>query len=102
MSKSKKESLKIFCDLISEAMSRHRKNYYFAVLLKDKKSYIGHCGINIEKSEKNSGICEIGFILLKKYWGYHYGTEIADALITYSFKNLNMHKIIANCDTRNL
>jgi RimJ/RimL family protein N-acetyltransferase len=45
---------------------------------------------------------EIGFALAHKAWGRGYVTEAINALITFGFETLNLHRIEADVDPRNL
>jgi ribosomal-protein-alanine N-acetyltransferase len=69
----------------------------------DKKSgnYMGSAGFEILKSCESGGIAEIGYFILEEYWGQGFASECALLLLDYIFKNYNIHKIIANCDSRN-
>ena len=78
---------------------RAKNNKYLAVLLKNK--VIGH--IYFDKIEPNKLLTwEVGFIFNKKYQGRGYATESLMAIIKYGFKNMNIHKIIAHCNPRNI
>jgi RimJ/RimL family protein N-acetyltransferase len=43
----------------------------------------------------------IGYCLNRDFWGKGYGTEVARALITFGFEQLNLHRIYATCDPQN-
>jgi RimJ/RimL family protein N-acetyltransferase len=44
---------------------------------------------------------EIGYMLSRSLWGQGLATEAAQALLDWSFLNLNLNKIFATCDIRN-
>lgn len=44
---------------------------------------------------------ELGFMIMKKYWGQGYATEIAKALIEHGFQNLGLKQIVALTDPDN-
>lgn len=43
----------------------------------------------------------IGMLLVQECWGKHYASEIAEALICYSFKDLCLHRVNAVCSPDN-
>jgi ribosomal-protein-alanine N-acetyltransferase len=49
----------------------------------------------------SSGECELGFILGAKFWGKGYGSEAADALIRYAFREAGFSKVKARCEINN-
>ncbi|MBV9271889.1 MAG: GNAT family N-acetyltransferase [Candidatus Eremiobacteraeota bacterium] len=44
---------------------------------------------------------EIGYTFNRRYWNKGYATEAASALLIAAFRDLDMHRVVANCDTRN-
>jgi RimJ/RimL family protein N-acetyltransferase len=88
-------SIEIAKKLCSE---RSKSNKFFAVQLKNK--VIGHTYFGQIKP-KELMTWEAGFIFNRKYQGKGYATESLTAIIEYSFKNMNIHKIIAHCNPKN-
>jgi len=81
---------------ISKLHENPRKEYNFAIVLKDTESLIGGCGITIYNT------CgELGWILHRDYWKQGYGTEMGAALLKLGFEGLNLRRIIATCDAEN-
>ena len=78
-----------------------RSRYFLAVLSKQTGEFMGNCGIIIKERHEDSGIGDMGYILLEKFWGKGYATEIANLLIGFGFHELRLHKISATCDERN-
>ncbi len=100
--KSMEETMLDLSEIIRQRKSPERSLYFFALILKESKTYIGDAGFDVIKKSKNSGIAEIGYFLDKIYWGKGYATEIAQMLINYCFNKLKFHKVIASCDARNI
>lgn len=48
------------------------------------------------------GYSEIGYFLLKDFWGKGYAAEIAARLIDYCFEELKLHKVYASCNASNI
>ena len=78
---------------------RSKSNNFLAVQLKNK--VIGHIYFGQIKPQKLL-TWEAGFIFNKKYQGKGYATEALMAIIEYGFKNINIHKITAHCNPKNV
>jgi ribosomal-protein-alanine N-acetyltransferase len=84
---------------LQDQVENPRLTYNLAVLSSNQE-IIGSCGLNVQSLEFRSA--SIGYVLSKFSWGMGYGTEIARGLISYGFENLNMYRITADCDVRNI
>ena len=81
---------------ITSAEAEECKNFKYAVVLKSDNSLIGSCEIyNITDS------AELAWELHRDYWQKGYGTEIGKTLLKFGFETLNIHRIIADCQTQN-
>ena len=76
-----------------------RLSYEMAVLLKESGEMIGRAHILIDP-ETDTGM--IGGLLLQQYWGNHYATEFAKALIHCCFDELGLHRVNAVCNPENI
>jgi ribosomal-protein-alanine N-acetyltransferase len=88
-------------ECLRENAKEDRRKYYFAVILKGNEQIIGEAGFTIEKNEISGGIANMGYFLLKKYWGNGYATEVGQMMIGYCFTTLKLHKVTAGCDAEN-
>ena len=71
-------------------------NYQYAAILKESGTLIGACNIAV-----NGSAAEIGWILNSQYHRQGYGTEMGEFLLEFGFVTLNLHRIIALCDSEN-
>lgn len=71
--------------------------YEFAIELDGK--LIGSISVYLSDN-RNSG--DLGWILNKKYWNNGYATEAAMALKDFALNILQVKKLTANCDYRNI
>ncbi len=85
---------------IEQQTSEPRLNYHFVVTLVNDGRIIGGCGIHLRNPEQRSA--EIGYCFHKSYWGQGFASEAAAALLRFGFERLNLHRILATCDPRNL
>jgi ribosomal-protein-alanine N-acetyltransferase len=46
--------------------------------------------------------CEIGYALASKFWGQGYATEALAALLDYGFQSLDLNRVEADIDPRNV
>jgi len=77
-----------------------RINFHFVVTLQDTLQIIGGCGIHIRRPEHRSA--EIGYCFNRNFWGQGFATETMGTLLKFGFEQLNLHRIIATCDPRNI
>lgn len=70
----------------------------FYALLKENKYLIGSAGLTI--SEHNNS-AELGYGIDAKYWGKGYCTEVVKAVIDFTFKKTNLHRIWATPALKN-
>lgn len=78
------------------------QHYNFGVwALVDKRNQklIGHCGL---KYLENTLEVQIGYLLLKSYWGRGLGTEAASAVLKYGFEVANLPQIVAVAKPENI
>ncbi len=70
----------------------------WAADMKMTQQFVGTCALVINDSGEN----EIGYRLLKRYWGQGLGKELAKALIDYCLCDRDLDRIVAHADIRNL
>lgn len=78
-----------------------RTCYFFAMVDKKDETYIGAIGLTILGRGATGGNGELGYFILKEFWGGGYTTEAAKAVIEYGFNDLNLHKISTGCVMEN-
>ena len=96
---SKKQTKKFVEERIEQQNQTIRKDYDLAITLKSD-GLIGACGIDDIKLSNKKG--ELGYCLNKQYWEKGYATETSEALLDLGFNDLELHRIFAKCDTKNL
>lgn len=93
--------------IINSFIDRYEKKngMAWAIILKEDESFIGTCSYEKIDSHNLSG--EIGYDLLKKYWGHGFMAEALSAIIDYGVASLRLNRIEAhtaaiNSASRNL
>lgn len=81
-----------------EAIYRSQGDEFLAICLKNSGKVIG----NLYFSKRDFEAYEIGYLLNFNYWKNGYATEAAASLINYAFKELNIRRIIAECNPENI
>jgi [ribosomal protein S5]-alanine N-acetyltransferase len=71
-----------------------------AIELKSEGRLIGTIRIAV-KDERNRA-ADFGYSLNRRYWGSGYATEATRALLDTAFRRLDIHRMFATCDTRNI
>ena len=95
------ETKKNFFRTMEDAQNPDRKEYYFAIIAKETKQHVGSAGFTIKAKHADSGIAELGYFLLKDYWGKGIAVEAVLRIIEFGFNSLKLHKISASCDKEN-
>ncbi|WP_316803987.1 GNAT family N-acetyltransferase [Pedobacter nototheniae] len=75
----------------------------WAVIEKETKQFIGWSGLKLitELTNNHINYYDLGYRLMKKYWGKGYATESAEASINYAFNKLNINEVYAIADINN-
>jgi [ribosomal protein S5]-alanine N-acetyltransferase len=69
-----------------------RRNYQLAIVARRSPQFIGSAGLRREAND--SKWAELGIELAPQFWGrYAYAIEIAEALIEFGFRDLNLQEI---------
>ena len=90
-----KAQMQFFVDLEKEGTG-----IWWAVCSLDNKTFYGAGGLNsLNKVHKKA---EIGFWLLKEFWGQGIMTEVMPIICNYGFDNLELHRIEGIVETNNL
>ena len=101
------ENVEDSMSIITSFIDRYEKKngMAWAIILKEDESFIGTCSYEKIDSFNLSG--EIGYDLLKDYWGNGFMAEALTAIIDYGFESLGLNRIEAhtaaiNSASRNL
>ena len=88
--------------IINSFIDRYEKKngMAWAIILKEDESFIGTCSYENIDSHNLSG--EIGYDLLKEYWGHGFMAEALSAIIDYGFESLRLNRIEAHTAAINL
>ena len=75
----------------------------WAVIEKDTNNFLGWAGLKLVKEPTNhhTGFHDLGYRLIKTYWGKGFATEAAKASLTYGFGTLNLDVIYGMADINN-
>ena len=80
---------------ISHQSQDPRRKFQLAITLPENGRLIGNVGVR-RKSE-NEWEADLGYELDPHYWGQGYATEAARAMLAFGFRELNLHRISAEC-----
>lgn len=75
----------------------------WAIIDKTTKKFIGWTGLKLVSEDTNNhkNFYDIGYRLIKKYWGHGIATETAVASLEYAFDKLNIDEIYASASCKN-
>jgi [ribosomal protein S5]-alanine N-acetyltransferase len=75
----------------------------WAIIEKSTNGFIGWAGLKFvkEKINNHTNYYDLGYRLIKKYWGKGFATEVATASLNYGFDKLKLPEIFAMADIEN-
>jgi RimJ/RimL family protein N-acetyltransferase len=97
---TEQESEEFVKQVLIDAKKNPRSRFVFAAVLNESGDMIGAGEFNIRDESNRVG--EIGYIVNPQYWKKGFATDVANLLIEYGFNDLNLHRIYATCDPRNI
>lgn len=72
----------------------------YAIVLKDTDELIGDLGCYIKKEDIRQA--RIGFTIAAKHWRKGYVSEVIPYLLEYLFEDMDIHRVVADCDVDNV
>jgi len=72
----------------------------FAIALKDTDELIGDLGCYIKEDDIRQA--RIGFTIAAKHWRKGYISEVIPCLLEYLFEDMDIHRVVADCDVDNV
>lgn len=75
----------------------------WAIVDKKTKEFIGWAGLKFvtDLTNNHKNYYDLGYRLIKKYWGQGIATEVAFISLEYAFNNLNINEVYAMADSKN-
>ncbi|MBX2965800.1 MAG: GNAT family N-acetyltransferase [Cyclobacteriaceae bacterium] len=76
----------------------------WAIIDKNTNNFIGWTGLEFvaEQINNHKNYYDLGYRLIKRYWGQGIATEAALASLKYAFDNLNTDEVFARADCENV
>jgi len=76
----------------------------WAIIDKNTNEFIGWTGLELvtEEINKHINFYDLGYRLIKRFWGQGIATETAVASLEYAFNNLNADEVFARADCDNI
>ena len=72
-----------------------RNKFQLAITLPEQQRLIGNCGIRMKSQDAKEA--DIGYEIAPDYWGKGFATEAAQAIVSFGFRELKLHRIWAHC-----
>ncbi len=89
-----------FLDFMTNAFPAVQGEWFQAALeLKTGNEMIGDVGFIIKKDDGRQAY--VGYSLARAHWGSGYAYEAVTRLLAYLFDELNLHRVVAECDVEN-
>lgn len=93
------EAIPLFEDFLN---GEGKTGYFFCAYSLENSRFIGFVDIQLHSINETGGVGEIGYFLLQDFWGKGYATELSEAMLSFGFSTLGLHKICARCNSNNL
>ncbi len=71
---------------------------FCSIIEKSSERFVGWCGL---WRLQETGETEVGYALVKEFWGRGFASEAAGAFLKYGFENLELEKIVAVANPEN-
>lgn len=71
-----------------------------AIEVKESNKMIGDVAFCIKADDIRQAV--IGFTIASNYWKHGFATEALTSLIDYLFEDIQLHRIVADCDIENI
>jgi ribosomal-protein-alanine N-acetyltransferase len=97
--RSRDERINIFRTALSK-YPVDKKSGIWGMFNKADGDFIGSC--LLRPFNNDPGVLEIGYSVERKYWGTGIGTEMALAMVAYSFSDENISEVVALTDLENI
>ncbi|MGW4476286.1 GNAT family N-acetyltransferase [Nonomuraea sp. NPDC004354] len=78
----------------------HTPQQRFAYVARLEGVVVGMGELHVRSQEQRQG--EITYVVHPRFWGQGLGTAIGNELLACGFEKLNLHRIHATCDPRNI
>lgn len=100
------KSLQEARQMIAFIRSQYQENGIgrWAVVEKESNRFVGWAGLKLVKEPTNDHInfYDLGYRLIRRYWGRGYATEAANASLRYGFEQLGLEQVYGMCDVANV
>ena len=80
---------------VDQQAEQPRRKFQLAITLPDDERLIGNCGIR--RKPEQDWEADIGYELAPEHWGRGYATEAALAVVSFGFRELELHRISSWC-----
>lgn len=98
-----KTNLEMSDDWIKRQLQRYESGAFGLQAIIDRKSkkMVGQCGLLLQKIDNKLEI-EVGYHVIKKYWGMGYAVESAQLFVDFAIENQLAQSVIAMIHPNNL
>jgi ribosomal-protein-alanine N-acetyltransferase len=94
------ESRSYCATVVAAATEETRTQYALAITVATDDTIKGVATLNVRSFEQRQG--ELSYIVHPELWGKGYATEASRLLLGFGFAELQLHRIFATCDPRNV
>ncbi len=100
-SKSKADSEENMRVSTTEALKENREKFFLAIEEKKTGAFVGQIGFTVLENSPLGHLSEMGYFMLREFWGKGYATEAARAVLGFAFQMTDCHKMLIGCNAEN-
>lgn len=86
--------------ILADEKKDPRQVWEFAICRRAEGELIGRCGFRVGQTEAREA--SLWYSLRRDLWGQGYAPEAMRAIVRFAFRDLKMHRLVIDCDPRNL
>lgn len=88
-----------FAEFLRKAADSEKNTLWLIVKARDSGEFVGQTTLTVGNHKNRDGT--FGVMLLPKFWGQGYGTEVTKFVVDYSFRELALHRVSLSVFERN-
>lgn len=96
------ESRENLFEAMKHAKLDNRLKVFLAIEEKATGNYVGDIGYTISEQATEGAVAEMGYFVLKSFWGKGYVTEAAKSVLDFAFTKGGIIKIETGCNKANV
>jgi [ribosomal protein S5]-alanine N-acetyltransferase len=82
---------------LAEVNKPKRERYFFALILKESKEYMGEIGFELTQHKTGLNAAHFGYFIMKRFWGQGFTSEAANTVVKFAFDQIQLDLLTTGC-----